>query len=175
MGVASRLDPSSEILPVMKPCFFLFALSLSFAGCSGGSGESAPSVSPGSTGESEPANPTAESDVPSDPGEAIYKTYCIVCHQADGSGKPAGGGGAIAGDFSASGTDAVLSKSDEDLLRSIKVGRSGTIGVMPKWMGILDKQERRDVLAYIRGAFGSPAPSSGAPEEVPKGTSPGGS
>jgi len=159
----------------MRSSFILFALSLSVAGCGGGAGEPPPVDPPASTGESESTNLTAESDVPSDPGEAIYKTYCVVCHQADGSGRPPGGGGAIAGDFSASGPDAVLSKSDEDLLRSIKVGRSGTIGVMPKWMGILDKQERRDVLAYIRGAFGSRAPSSGAPEEVPEGTSPGGS
>jgi mono/diheme cytochrome c family protein len=65
----------------------------------------------------------------------------------------------------------VLSKSDEQLLRSIKVGRSGTIGVMPKWMGVLDKQDREDVLAYIRVSF-TPAPSSGASGEAPEGTSP---
>lgn len=132
------------------------ALFLLMSGCSAGSGES------------ESASPTAESE---DPGEAIYKKYCMVCHQADGSGKPAGGGRAIAGDFSASGPGSVLSKSDEQLLRSIKVGRSGTVGVMPKWMGVLDQQERKDVLAYIRASF-TAAPSSGASGEAPEGTSP---
>jgi mono/diheme cytochrome c family protein len=155
----------------MRPSFLLLALSFFVAGCSAGSGESGPSVQTSSTGESESTNPTAESEGPGDPGEAIYKKYCIVCHQADGSGKPVGGGRAIAGDFSASGPDSVLSKSDEQLLRSIKVGRSGTVGVMPKWMGVLDQHERKDVLAYIRASF-TAAPSSGASGEAPEGTSP---
>lgn len=74
-----------------------------------------------------------------------------------------------------SGADSVLNKPDEELLRSIKVGRSGAIGVMPKWLGILDKQQRRDVLTYIRLTFASSAPSSRALKEAPEGTSPEGS
>jgi mono/diheme cytochrome c family protein len=106
------------------------------------------------------------------PGEASYKVYCVACHQVDGSGTPPGGGRAIAGTFS--GPDSVLSKSDEELLRSIKVGRTGEIGVMPPWRGSLDEQERKDVLAYIRTSFGEPA-SSEASGEAPEGTSPEGS
>ena len=68
----------------------------------------------------------------------------------------------------------MLSKSDEELLRSIKVGRTGEIGVMPPWRGSLDEQQRKDVLAYIRASFGEPA-SSEASEEAPEGTSPEGS
>jgi mono/diheme cytochrome c family protein len=155
----------------MKPSLSLLALLLLVAGCSGGGSDSIPGQDPGSTGEVESASSSEEPEAPRDPGEAIYKNYCIACHQADGSGKAAGGGRAIAGDFSASGPGSVLSKSDEQLLRSIKVGRSGTIGVMPRWMGVLDQQERKDVLAYIRASF-TAALSSGASGEAPEGTSP---
>jgi len=155
----------------MRPSLLLLPLFFFIAGCSGGSSDSSPAVEPGSTAESASGNSAAPSEPPSDPGEAIYTDYCIVCHQADGSGKPVGGGRAIAGDFSASGPGSVLSKSDEQLLRSIKVGRSGEIGVMPKWIGILKEQQRKDVLAYIRASF-TAAPSSGASGEAPEGTSP---
>jgi len=158
----------------MKRLPLLFAL-LATA-CSGGSSGSAP-------GQAAEASPSSESAVattgsqepaqaPADPGEAVYKKYCIVCHQADGSGKPAGGGRAVAGNFS--GPDSVLSKSDKELLLSIKFGRSGKIGVMPKWMAIINEQERKAVLAYIRASFGK-APSSEASGEAPEGTSPEGS
>jgi len=127
-----------------------------------------------SSGEaSAPQEPAqAEATAPTDPGEKIYKQYCIVCHQADGSGTPPGGGRAIAGNFSGPGS--VLAKSDKELLRSIKVGRSGEIGVMPKWMGIIDKKGRKAVLGYIRANFGTP-PSSGASGQAPQGSTPEGS
>ena len=153
----------------MKRLPLLFAL-LATA-CSGGSSEKATEPAPSSVSEDPTTGSQEAAQAPADPGEAIYKKYCTVCHQADGSGKPAGGGRAIAGDFSASGPGSVLNKSDEQLLRSIKVGRSGTVGVMPKWMGVLDQQERKDVLAYIRASF-TAAPSSGASGEAPEGTSP---
>ncbi len=144
--------------------------------CSGGSPGSAPEPatqpSPSSKNADATTGAATPSQAPVDPGEDIYKQYCIVCHQADGSGKPPGGGRAIAGNFS--GPDSVLRKSDEELLRSIKVGRSGEIGVMPKWMGIIDKQQRKDVLAYIRASFGK-TPKSEASGEAPKGDSPEGS
>jgi len=140
--------------------------------CSGGSSDQA--TEPAAVAENTDAPTDSQTPVqaPADPGEAIYKQYCVVCHQADGSGQPAGGGRAIAGNFS--GQDSVLRKSDEELLRSIRVGRSGTIGVMPPWQGIIDKQGRKDVLAYLRASFGK-APSSGASGEAPEGDSPEGS
>ena len=154
----------------MKRLPLLFAL-LATA-CSGGSSEKATEPAPSSVSEDPTTASQEPAQAPADPGEAIYKQYCIVCHQADGSGTPEGGGRAIAGNFS--GPDSVLRKSDEELLRSIKVGRSGEIGVMPKWMGIIDKQERKDVLAYIRASFGK-APNSEASGEAPEGDSPEGS
>ena len=103
-----------------------------------------PATSPTPT---KPASPVG--DVKS--GAKTYATYCIACHQADGSGKPAGGA-AIAGNFV--GENGVLKKSDEDLLRTIKAGKTGRIGSMPPWAGVLSKQQRLDVLAYIRKTFG---------------------
>jgi len=131
---------------------------LLLAGCSGGSPDSPEqNPPPDASSVAEPASPATESQAteaqpPSDPGEAIYKEYCIVCHQANGSGKAPGSDRAVAGNFS--GQDSVLNKSDQELLRSIKVGRSGEIGVMPPWRGILDEEERKAVLAYIRASFG---------------------
>ena len=154
----------------MKRLPLLFAL-LATA-CSGGSSEKATEPAPSSVSEDPTTASQEPAQAPADPGEAIYKQYCIVCHQADGSGKPAGGGRAVAGNFS--GTDSVLSKSDKELLLSIKFGRSGKIGVMPKWMAIINEQERKAVLAYIRDTFGE-APKSEASGEAPEGTSPEGS
>ncbi|MEE2830517.1 MAG: cytochrome c [Myxococcota bacterium] len=134
----------------MRPA--LLPLMLLLAGCSGGSSDSPEQNPPPVSSETDPASPATESQAPSDPGEAIYKEYCIVCHQADGSGKAPGSDRAVAGNFS--GQDSVLNKSDQELLRSIKVGRSGTIGVMPPWRGVLDEEERKVVLGYIRASFG---------------------
>jgi len=151
----------------MKRLALLFVL---FAtACSGGSAGKATEPAPSTESADATTASQEPAQAPADPGEAIYKQYCIVCHQADGSGTPAGGGRAVAGNFS--GPDSVLSKSDKELLLSIKFGRSGKIGVMPKWMAIINEQERKAVLAYIRASFGK-APSSKASGEAPEGTSP---
>jgi len=94
---------------------------------------------------------------PAAPGDAVrgaefYQKYCFVCHQADGTGRPKGADRPIAANFG--GPDSVLSKSDEELLRVIRVGTTGKIGAMPGWAGLLSAQDRRDVLAYIRKTFG---------------------
>ena len=75
-----------------------------------------------STCGTEPASPATESQAteaqpPTNPGEAIYKEYCIVCHQADGSGKAPGSDRAVAGNFS--GQDSVLNKSDQELYSTL--------------------------------------------------------
>jgi mono/diheme cytochrome c family protein len=49
----------------------------------------------------------------------------------------------------------VLAKPDEALLRVIAAGKTGRIGSMPGWAGVLSEQERRDVLAYLRKNFGA--------------------
>lgn len=89
-------------------------------------------------------------------GEAVYLTNCVACHQADGSGQPAGGT-RLAANFSAPGGP--LSKTDEDLLQAIRLGRTGQIGAMPAWRGILSTQQQRDVLAFLRARFAPPPPT----------------
>jgi len=109
-----------------------------------------------------PAEAAAQS--PQARGEVIYKSYCITCHQADGSGKPTAEGRPIAGSFS--GDPEILAQSDEQLLRTIRVGKTGRIGSMPPWAGVLSKEQRADVLAYIRATF-APAPAD-PPADTPK-------
>ena len=104
----------------------------------------------GCSGSSKPETPPK----PGDPvrGATIYRTHCAVCHQTDGSGAPQGGR-PIAGSFVGEGS--VLAQSDAVLLRAIAYGKTGRIGSMPGWAGILSKTERRDVLAHLRKTFGT--------------------
>jgi caa(3)-type oxidase subunit IV len=81
-------------------------------------------------------------------GATVYTTYCVACHQADGKGMD----GKLAANFVDDPTR--LSKSDEELLASIRDGTTGTIGTMPPWGAALSAQQRVDVLAYVRATYG---------------------
>ena len=67
----------------------------------------------------------------------------------------------IAGSFVGEGS--VLAQPDDVLLRVIASGKTGRIGSMPGWAGVLSGQDRRDVLAYLRKTFGA-APKEATPE-----------
>ncbi len=86
-------------------------------------------------------------------GKKVYETYCFACHQLDGRGVAANGQ-RIAADY----TDPAgpLTQSDETLLAAINSGKTGLIGAMPPWRGVLSAQDQRDVLAYLRREFGQP-------------------
>jgi cytochrome c553 len=84
-----------------------------------------------------------------DNGRRIYLTYCVSCHQADGRG--GGIPGLAAADFVGSGSPLV--KSDEALLGAIAGGVPGK--AMPPFEQVLSTEERRDVLAFLRDAFGT--------------------
>lgn len=101
----------------------------------------------GCAGESAPPEPPS-----AERGAAVYATYCASCHQADGTGLV--GGRALAGPFA--GPDSRLSQSDEALLASIREGKTGAVGMMPPWRGVLSDQQQRDALAYIRATFTAP-------------------
>ena len=98
----------------------------------------------GCPGESTPLEPGSP-----ERGAAVYATYCVSCHQADGSGVV--GGTRMAGAFS--GPESRLSQSDDVLLRSIADGKVGPVGTMPPWKGVISEQQRADVLAYVRATF----------------------
>jgi mono/diheme cytochrome c family protein len=107
----------------------------------------------GCSGNSKTKETSAASTAVGDPvrGATIYKTHCSVCHQIDGSGRSPQGI-VLGGNFSAD--KSVLAKTDEALLNTIKMGKTGSVGTMPPWGGVLDQKKRRDVLAYIRATFG---------------------
>ncbi len=100
--------------------------------------EAAPAAAAGDADTSLPGDPAA--------GEKHYTTYCIACHQADGTGM----GGALAADFVNDKTR--LAKGNDVLLKSIAEGVPGT--AMTPWAASLDEQARKDVLSYVRKTFG---------------------
>lgn len=81
-------------------------------------------------------------------GEAIYKSRCLACHQADGKGM----NGAMGGNFVEEKFR--LAKPDSELLKTIAEGVQGKKAIMPPQKDVLSEQERKDALAYIRETFG---------------------
>lgn len=92
-------------------------------------------------------------------GRRIYGTFCVVCHQPDGKGGALPGSPAVsqatlvAANFTLRGKDAPLSKADADLVKIITEGAPGK--PMPPFDSVLKPEEIRDVLAYLRAAFGA--------------------
>lgn len=90
-------------------------------------------------------------------GRRIYGTFCVVCHQPDGKGGALPGSQAIAttlvaANFTQRGPGSPLSKPDAELLKTIADGPAGK--PMPPFGSVLKPEEIRDVLAYLRAAFG---------------------
>ena len=88
------------------------------------------------------------------PGKAVYKKYCMTCHQSNGTGVP--------GMFPPIGPGSWAGKSPDDLIALILKGLNGEIDVngerykstMPPQLTISDK-ELADVLSYVRSNFGN--------------------
>jgi len=95
-----------------------------------------------------------ESSAKDHPGKAVYTKYCLVCHQASGSGVP--------GMFPPVGKGSWAGKDPKELVLIITKGLSGKIEVngevyksaMPPQPQLTD-QEIADVLTYIRSDFGN--------------------
>ncbi len=83
-----------------------------------------------------------------DNGRRVYLTYCVACHQADGRG--GGIPGFAAADFV--GEKTPLHKDDDALIAAIAAGVDGK--GMPPFGQVLSGDERRDVVAFLRVAFG---------------------
>jgi mono/diheme cytochrome c family protein/glucose/arabinose dehydrogenase len=103
-------------------------------------------------------------------GRRIYGTFCVICHQPDGKGgalpgsntTATAGATLVAANFTLRGKDAPLSKTDSDLISIITEGAPGK--PMPPFGGVLKADEIRDVLAYLRTAFGEAAPTHLQPQ-----------
>lgn len=90
----------------------------------------------------------SKSDRPNlDEGARIYRQNCLNCHGSAGKGD-----GVAAAQLDPKPADLTSAKTqqkaDPDLLEVLKFGRPGT--AMPAWMGQINEEEMRDVLAYIR-------------------------
>lgn len=87
-------------------------------------------------------------------GKAVYTKYCLVCHQASGSGVP--------GMFPPLTKGSWVGKDPKELVLIITKGLSGKVEVngevyksaMPPQAQLTDK-EIADVLSYIRSDFGN--------------------
>ena len=87
-------------------------------------------------------------------GKALYKKYCLTCHQSNGSGVP--------GIYPPLGQGSWVGKNPNDLISIILKGLSGEIEVngeryknsMPLQNKITD-EELAKVLTYIRSNFGN--------------------
>ncbi len=76
-------------------------------------------------------------------GEEIYKSKCLMCHGADGSGSTPAGKAMKALPFS---SPDLIKASDSDLISATKNGK----GKMPAYSGKLTDPQIKDVVAYIR-------------------------
>ncbi len=120
--------------------------------------EPAAEAAPAPAEPAKPAEPAADATADAAGGDAaggdnaagkkVYDTYCVACHQADGTGM----NGTLAGDFIADKSR--LAMSDDALLASIRDGKTGTVGAMPGWSSSLSEDEMKAVLAYIRATYG---------------------
>ena len=97
-------------------------------------------------------------------GETVYQTYCLACHQVDGSGVPNLNPPLIQNDW-------VLG-SKSRLIEQVLHGSNGKVEIdgetfhntMPP-MNHLTDQQIADVITYVRKSFGNNA-SNVAPAEV---------
>jgi mono/diheme cytochrome c family protein len=120
----------------MKKLMFFLMFVMAFAGCKHKGGKLLP-----------------EQSAAVHPGKVIYNTYCLACHQTDGSGVP--------------GLYPPLRKADwealdnEQLINILLQGVSGEIevdgmvynGQMPAHQYLTDEQIA-DVLTYLRSEYG---------------------
>mgnify|MGYP002621921891 CR=1 FL=1 len=100
-------------------------------------------------GSSALADESAGNDV--EAGKAVYSQTCIACHGANGKG-------AIPGVADLTASDGALTKSDEELVKSIAEGvqSPGSPLAMPAKGGnpSLTEAEIKAVIAYLRANFG---------------------
>jgi mono/diheme cytochrome c family protein len=76
-------------------------------------------------------------------GADTYKSKCMMCHAADGSGSSPAGKAMGAIPFS---SPALIKASDADLIAATTNGK----GKMPAYSGKLTAAQIKDVVAYIR-------------------------
>lgn len=99
-------------------------------------------------------NVTAQANEKEHPGKAVFTKYCLVCHQADGSGVP--------GMHPPLSQGSWVGKDPNELIAVLMKGLNGKVEVngeiynnfMPSQAQLTD-EEIADVLSYIRSSFGN--------------------
>ena len=83
------------------------------------------------------------------PAADLYKTKCVMCHGADGSGNTPMGKKLELRDLRAPAT---RSQQDAQMMETIENGK----GKMPGQKGRLSKDEIRELVTYVRGLAKKP-------------------
>ncbi len=91
-------------------------------------------------------------------GEKVYRSACIACHEADGSGAPRIYPPLPANANLQSADPASTIRIILDGAESITTPRAPNKGSMPAYAAKLSDQEIADVATYIRNAWGNAAP-----------------
>ena len=89
------------------------------------------------------AKPAAPDDAA---GEQVFKSNCVVCHAADGTGSPTGKA-LKAPDLH---SDAVQKMTVAEMATQVSDGKNN----MPPFKSTLSKDQISAVVAYVRSAFG---------------------
>ena len=91
-------------------------------------------------------------------GEAIFKKYCISCHQADGGGVPHMTPSLIKSKYVMAEKDSVI-KIVLNGLQGREINGQTYNNPMPPLGAVLKDKEIADVLTYVRNIFGNKAPA----------------
>jgi mono/diheme cytochrome c family protein len=87
-----------------------------------------------------------------DRGEIVYETYCLACHQADGSGVPNLNPPLIKTRWTTGDKKVLISVILKGMDEEIEVDGESYHNVMPP-MAHLSDEEIADVLTYVRNNF----------------------
>jgi len=142
------------MIKIVKQLIFSVVLGVFVISCQDNGGKkSAVAASEQTTKEVAVSQP-AQSAEKEHPGKAVYTKYCLVCHQANGSGVP--------GMYPPLSKGSWAGKDPAELVLIITKGLSGKVEVngevyksaMPAQVQLTD-QEIADVLSFVRSNFGN--------------------
>lgn len=89
-------------------------------------------------------------------GSALYKKYCLTCHQADGSGVPAMNPPLINTSYITGDKVKLIQWVLQGSVQQVPIDGETYTNKMPPQKNLTD-QQIADVLTYVRGSFGNKA------------------
>jgi cbb3-type cytochrome c oxidase subunit III len=97
-------------------------------------------------------------------GEAVYRTYCLSCHQTDGSGVPGLNPPLIQNDWVLGPKNRLVDVVLHGSQGKVEIDGDTYHNLMPA-LGHLTDQQVADVITYVRKSFGNNA-SAATPADV---------